>query len=45
MSSDNDATVRQVVPVTSGGSVFYFNPSSEPNFLEVLGQLTFLQQF
>ena len=31
MSSDNNTTVSQVVPVTSSGTVYYLNPSSRPN--------------
>ena len=31
--SDNNATVPQVVPVTSGGTIYYLNPSSGPNLV------------
>ena len=34
--SDNNATVPQMVPVTSGGTVYYLNPSSRPNFVVVI---------
>ena len=33
-SSDNNTTVPQLVPVTSGGTVYYLNPSSGPNLVQ-----------
>ena len=32
-NSDNNTTVPQVAPVTSGGTVYYLNPSSGPNLV------------
>ena len=34
MNSDNNATVPQVVLVTSCGTVYYLNPSLRPNLVE-----------